>query len=155
VNRPNQNFRGFSGTIVSGTVKTGDAIKVLPSARSSVVDRVVTYDGDLDEYRAMLGGRRPREAAAPTAKPSERRDRAESRTSLAPLRERLRKLEAEIAKLEAEAKTIDSALADPRLYASNKTDLIARATARRGEIGHRLPRLEAEWLELQEKLEAA
>jgi ATP-binding cassette subfamily F protein 3 len=117
--------------------------------------KVTAYDGDLDEYRALLGGRRPRETAAPTAKPSERRDRAESRASLAPLRERLRKLEAEIAKLEAEAKTIDSALADPRLYASNKTDLIARATARRGEIGHRLPRLEAEWLELQEKLEAA
>ncbi len=47
VNRPNQNFRGFSGTIVSGTVKPGDAIKVLPSARVSIVDRVVTYDGDL------------------------------------------------------------------------------------------------------------
>ena len=49
VNRPNQNFRGFSGTIVSGTVKPGDAIKVLPSGRTSSVDRVVTYDGDLDQ----------------------------------------------------------------------------------------------------------
>ncbi|HRX35887.1 MAG TPA: sulfate adenylyltransferase subunit CysN [Aestuariivirga sp.] len=48
VNRPNQNFRGFSGTIVSGTVKPGDAVKVLPSARASIVDRVVTYDGDLE-----------------------------------------------------------------------------------------------------------
>jgi bifunctional enzyme CysN/CysC len=49
VNRPNQNFRGFSGTIVSGTVKPGDAIKALPSGRTSSVERVVTYDGDLDE----------------------------------------------------------------------------------------------------------
>jgi bifunctional enzyme CysN/CysC len=48
VNRPDQNFRGFSGTIVSGTLRPGDAIKVLPSARTSVVDRIVTYDGDLD-----------------------------------------------------------------------------------------------------------
>jgi len=48
VNRPDQNFRGFSGTIVSGTVRPGDAIKVLPSARTSVIERVVTYDGDLD-----------------------------------------------------------------------------------------------------------
>ncbi len=46
VNRPDQNFRGFSGTIVSGTVRPGDAIKVLPSARASTVDRVVTYEGD-------------------------------------------------------------------------------------------------------------
>jgi bifunctional enzyme CysN/CysC len=47
VNRPNQNFRGFSGTIVSGTVKPGDAVRVLPSGRSSSVERIVTYDGDL------------------------------------------------------------------------------------------------------------
>ncbi len=49
VNRPNQNFRGFSGTVVSGKVKPGDAIKVLPSARTSTVERVVTFDGDLEE----------------------------------------------------------------------------------------------------------
>jgi bifunctional enzyme CysN/CysC len=49
VNRPNQNFRGFSGTIVSGSVKPGEAIKVLPSGRTSTVERVVTYDGDLDQ----------------------------------------------------------------------------------------------------------
>ncbi|MGQ0483744.1 MAG: sulfate adenylyltransferase subunit CysN [Hyphomicrobiales bacterium] len=47
VNRPDQNFRGFSGTVVSGTVRPGDAIKVLPSARTSTVERIVTYDGDL------------------------------------------------------------------------------------------------------------
>ena len=48
VNRPDQNFRGFSGTIVSGSVKPGDAIKVLPSGKSSIVERVVTFGGDLD-----------------------------------------------------------------------------------------------------------
>jgi bifunctional enzyme CysN/CysC len=48
VNRPNQNFRGFSGTVVQGTIKPGDAIKVLPSARTSTVERVVTYGGDLE-----------------------------------------------------------------------------------------------------------
>ncbi len=49
VNRPNQNFRGFSGTIASGTVKPGDKVKVLPSGRSSTVTRVVSYDGDFAE----------------------------------------------------------------------------------------------------------
>ena len=48
VNRPDQNFRGFSGTIVSGSVRPGDAIKVLPSGKSSIVERVVTFGGDLD-----------------------------------------------------------------------------------------------------------
>ena len=47
VNRPNQNFHGFSGIIVSGTVKAGDAVKAMPSARTSTVDRIVTSDGDL------------------------------------------------------------------------------------------------------------
>jgi bifunctional enzyme CysN/CysC len=49
VNRPDQFFRGFSGTIVSGTVRPGDAIRVVPSAKISTVTRIVTYDGDLDE----------------------------------------------------------------------------------------------------------
>lgn len=48
VNRPNLNFRGFCGTIASGEIKPGDAIKVLPSGKQSTVERIVTYDGDLD-----------------------------------------------------------------------------------------------------------
>lgn len=47
VNRPNLDFRGFSGTVASGTIKPGDAIKVLPSAKETSVTRIVTYDGDL------------------------------------------------------------------------------------------------------------
>lgn len=48
VNRPNLDFRGYSGTIAAGTVKAGDAVTVLPSGRSSTVTRVVTMDGDLE-----------------------------------------------------------------------------------------------------------
>lgn len=49
VNRPNLNFRGYSGTIVSGTVKPGDAIVVATSGQAANVERIVTADGDLDE----------------------------------------------------------------------------------------------------------
>ncbi|HVP83433.1 MAG TPA: sulfate adenylyltransferase subunit CysN [Rhizomicrobium sp.] len=49
VNRPNLDFRGFSGTIVSGRVKPGDTIVVANSGRTSTVRRIVTMDGDLDE----------------------------------------------------------------------------------------------------------
>ena len=49
VNRPNLDFRGFSGTIVGGTVKPGDIVRVVPSGRESSVARIVTADGDLDE----------------------------------------------------------------------------------------------------------
>ncbi|GFE72709.1 sulfate adenylyltransferase subunit CysN [Novosphingobium sp. TCA1] len=49
VNRPNLDFRGFSGLIATGSVKAGDKIRVLPSGKTSEITRVVTYDGDLDE----------------------------------------------------------------------------------------------------------
>jgi bifunctional enzyme CysN/CysC len=48
VNRPNQDFRGFAGTIASGVIRKGDAVRVLPSGRQSHVARIVTQDGDLD-----------------------------------------------------------------------------------------------------------
>jgi bifunctional enzyme CysN/CysC len=49
VNRPDLDFRGFSGTIAGGTIKPGDRIRVQPSGKESTVTRVVTYDGDLPE----------------------------------------------------------------------------------------------------------
>lgn len=52
VNRPDLNFRGFSGLIASGTVRPGDKVRSLPSGRTSTVQRIVTFDGDLDEARA-------------------------------------------------------------------------------------------------------
>jgi bifunctional enzyme CysN/CysC len=49
VNRPNHDFRGFSGLIAGGTIKPGDAVRVLPSGKTSTVARVVTFDGDLEQ----------------------------------------------------------------------------------------------------------
>jgi len=49
VNRPNLDFRGFAGQIASGTVKPGDAVRVLPSGRTTTVARVVAAGGDLDQ----------------------------------------------------------------------------------------------------------
>ena len=47
VNRPNLDFRGFSGTIASGMIKPGDRIRTQPSGRESKVTRIVTANGDL------------------------------------------------------------------------------------------------------------
>lgn len=49
VNRPNLDFRGFSGQIAGGRVRPGDAVRVLPSGKTSTVERIVTLDGDLEE----------------------------------------------------------------------------------------------------------
>ena len=53
--RPNQDFRGFAGTVTSGSIATGDDVVVLPSGRRSKVTRIVTADGDL----AQAGAGRP------------------------------------------------------------------------------------------------
>ena len=53
VNRPNQDFRGFAGTVAAGSVAPGDEVVVLPSGRRTTVQRIVTADGDLD--RAVAG----------------------------------------------------------------------------------------------------
>jgi bifunctional enzyme CysN/CysC len=52
VNRPNLDFRGFSGTIASGTVRPGDRVSVAASGRETSIARIVTYDGDLAEASA-------------------------------------------------------------------------------------------------------
>ncbi len=121
---------------------------------------VRSFDGDLDDYRALLAERARAAAsgragdAAPTRR-EERRGRAEARVALAPMRETLKRVEAKLGKLSAEAATIDAALQDPRLYAGNKAELIARATARRAAIAREVEALEAEWLEISERLEGA
>ncbi len=52
VNRPNLDFRGFSGTVASGSIRVGQRVKVLPSGVESTVARIVTFDGDLQEAGA-------------------------------------------------------------------------------------------------------
>jgi bifunctional enzyme CysN/CysC len=48
VNRPNLDFRGFSGKIAAGSIRPNDEVRILPSGKTSHVDRIVTFDGDLE-----------------------------------------------------------------------------------------------------------
>jgi bifunctional enzyme CysN/CysC len=52
VNRPNLDFRGYSGTLAAGSIKPGDPVVVARSGRTTRVTRIVTADGDLPEARA-------------------------------------------------------------------------------------------------------
>jgi sulfate adenylyltransferase subunit 1 len=52
--RPHQGFRGFAGQIASGAIHVGDGVTVLPSGKTSRVERIVTYDGDLPVAHAPL-----------------------------------------------------------------------------------------------------
>ncbi|WP_396119695.1 sulfate adenylyltransferase subunit CysN [Devosia aquimaris] len=49
VNRPNLDFRGFSGTVASGAIAVGDEVLIASSRKPAVVKRIVTMDGDLDQ----------------------------------------------------------------------------------------------------------
>jgi len=49
VNRPNLDFRGFSGTLAAGILKKGDVVVALPSRKTSRVKAIVTQDGELEE----------------------------------------------------------------------------------------------------------
>ena len=49
VNRPNLDFRGFSGQIATGILRPGDSIRVLPSGKTSTISKIVTFDGELSE----------------------------------------------------------------------------------------------------------
>ena len=53
VNRPNLDFRGFSGLVASGSIAPGDAVRVSPGGRTSTIARVVAFGGDLP--RAVAG----------------------------------------------------------------------------------------------------
>ncbi|WP_426408252.1 sulfate adenylyltransferase subunit CysN [Bradyrhizobium ganzhouense] len=52
VNRPNLDFRGFTGTVASGSVAPGDAIVVSASGHTSRIKEIVTYDGELSKAEA-------------------------------------------------------------------------------------------------------
>jgi len=49
VNRSTPDFRGFSGTLASGRLRPGDAVRVLPSGQTANIARIVTFNGDLPE----------------------------------------------------------------------------------------------------------
>ena len=52
--RPHLDFRGFAGQIATGRVRVGDRVTVLPSARTSKIKSIVTFDGDLEEAIAPM-----------------------------------------------------------------------------------------------------
>jgi len=49
VNRPNLDFRGYSGTVAAGVFRKGDPVTVLPSRKTSRIKSIVTFDGELEE----------------------------------------------------------------------------------------------------------
>jgi len=117
------------------------------------------FDGDLDDYRALLS-ERARQASrndTGTRRGSgntnrDRRERAEARAALAPLRRQAKDAEARLAKLAAERIAIEARLADPALYAPGRAGEITAANARLAAIARETVAAETAWLAAEEAL---
>ncbi len=119
--------------------------------------RVTPWEDDLDAYRRLLlSGDEgdARAAAQPNARKAQRRDAADERRALAPLRAEVRACEDRLEKVAQMLARLDARLADPELY-RRPTSEIASLHAKRGEILAAQERAEALWLAAQEALEAA
>ncbi|HVZ08388.1 ABC-F family ATP-binding cassette domain-containing protein [Rhodopila sp.] len=115
------------------------------------------FDGDLDDYRTLLADRaRPAPKADGGTRRDSRRERAEIRASVAPLRKQAKDAEAKLAELAEERRRLEVKLADPKLYESpgSATDITA-ANARLSAIQKECAAVEADWLAAEEALEEA
>jgi ATP-binding cassette subfamily F protein 3 len=118
--------------------------------------QVKPFDGDLDDYRALLVERaRPAAKLAAVTRKDDRRERAETRAALAPIRKKARDAEQRLTLLAAERARIETRLADPALYAPGRTAEITAANARLAAIGKEAMAAEQAWLMAEEELEAA
>jgi ATP-binding cassette subfamily F protein 3 len=113
------------------------------------------FDGDLDEYRTLLAERaRPSAKTEVVTRRDDRRERAEARLALAPLRKQAKDAEALLAKLTAERAKIEAKLADPALYAPGRAAEVTTANTRLAAIRREAAAAEEAWLEAEEALEA-
>ena len=113
------------------------------------------FDGDLDDYRALLSERaRPASRNDTGTRRDERRERAEARAALAPLRRQAKDAETRLARLAAERAAIEARLADPALYAPGRANEITAANARLAAIARETAAAEEAWLAAEEALAA-
>lgn len=118
------------------------------------------FPGDLDEYARWLLASRDgvdttNAPAQPASRKDERRNRAEQRKSLQPLRNRFKKLEAELDALHSKKSALDAQLADPDLYNGTRVDEQKMLSMEAAQLTQKIDNIESQWLETGEELEAA
>jgi len=121
--------------------------------------KVTPYEGDLDDYRRFLlaGDNAPTRRVETDAKPtkeSTRRDSAQKRRELKPLKDRADSAESQIAALQGELAKLDRALADPLLFTRDPAKGSA-VSKKRADAARKLAAAEIQWLALQQEYESA
>ncbi len=120
---------------------------------------VKTFDGDLDDYEAMIVSARgtepgKRENGSNGAAPSARREAAEKRANLKPLRERAKALESQLEKFNTLLARADEALANPDIFAK-APERATQIAKDRAALAERVAATEEEWLEVMGEIEGA
>jgi len=116
------------------------------------------FNGDLDDYSTWLLETRNDDEVVSSTSPSrkdDRRNRAEQRKQLQPLRNKVKKLEAELEKLHQRKDELDIALADPELYESPGGEKLKKLTIEHGQLEKKMQEVEEAWMEAGEELENA
>jgi len=115
------------------------------------------FDGDLDDYAQWLNGQRSEEPESATAPSSSRKDlrreQADRRKALQPLRNRVKRLEQQLEQLQNRKDELTTQLADPELYEEPSGDRLQTLSREHREVESQLDSIEAEWLEASEELE--
>ncbi|MEO7064700.1 MAG: ATP-binding cassette domain-containing protein [Dokdonella sp.] len=122
--------------------------------------KVQPFDGDLDDYAKLVLRGTPATSAAATPAGSDtrrdgRRDRAEQRARIAPLKNAVTRIEKDIAIREAQRASVQAELADPALYESGRGDRVAELVRRQGQLAQEIGMLEEAWLEAHDALDHA
>ena len=118
---------------------------------------VKPFEGDLEEYRGVLADRaRPAKAEPAVSKKDSRKERADARAAMAPLRKRAKDAESRMAKLAAERARLQALLEDPALYDdAARGPEVAAAKTRLGALAREEQAAERDWMAASEALEAA
>jgi ATP-binding cassette subfamily F protein 3 len=145
----------FSGAVLLIT-HDPDLVELVADRLWLVGDGTVrAYDGDLNDYRGLLAERaRPARAEAPP-KRAERRERADARAALAPLRKQAKAAEARVTTLLAERAALEARLADPASYADGRTGEVAAMRVKLTTIIRLVKQAEEAWIAAEEALELA
>ncbi|WP_116808766.1 ATP-binding cassette domain-containing protein [Steroidobacter cummioxidans] len=124
--------------------------------------RAQVFDGDLDDYAKWFQTREEAETATEDTpavlsadqKKQRKREQAERRNRLSPLKADIARLEKQLAKLEQERTTVESALAEPDIYNPSSKQKLQELLQKQTQLKRDISNVESEWLTASEKLEA-
>ncbi|MFC6670835.1 ATP-binding cassette domain-containing protein [Marinobacterium aestuariivivens] len=126
--------------------------------------RVEPFSGDLEDYQSWLAEQRRQASPEPRAddnrgnsaadRKAQKRQEAENRAKLRPLRQAIEKLEQQLERVSTELTGVEELLADAGLYQDANKDRLKTLLGQQGELKLRAEQIEGEWLERQEALEA-